>query len=145
MAREMAMQMLFQAELGGTPLALVLGSFDPVEYQNQLQREVAEPEEEPLPEGAEPAPSARPRGKTNAARAALLEPDETLRDAFDYARRLAEGVHGHMKEIDERIRGQADNWRFERMPAVDRNILRLAIYELEHENDVPKLVVLDEA
>ena len=148
MAREMAMQMLFQSELGGTPLPLVVGSFDPVEYQNQLQREVLEPEEEPLPEGAEPAPpekAARPRASLNAARAAMLEPDETLKDAFDYARRLAVGVHGHMKEIDARIRSQADNWRLERMPPVDRNILRLAIYELEHENDVPKLVVLDEA
>jgi len=158
MAREMAMQMLFQSELGSTPLPLVVGSFDPVEYLNQLQREVAEPEEEPLPEGATPTdpekavpPKAAPRRSEksrpsgSAARAALLEPDETLKDAFDYARRLAEGVHAHMKEIDTRIRSQADNWRLERMPPVDRNILRVAVYELEHENDVPKLVVLDEA
>src|SRR5262245_10877453 len=100
MAREMAMQMLFQSELGGTPLPLVVGSFDPVEYQNQLQREVAEPEEAPLPPGATPTKGAKPRSSVNAARAALLEPDETLKDAFDYARKLAEGVHGHMKEID---------------------------------------------
>jgi N utilization substance protein B len=153
MAREMAMQMLFQSELGGTPLPLVLGSFDPVEYQNQLQREISEPEEEPIPVGAMPVEPerAKPRAasrrptSTAAARAALLEPDETLKDAFDYARLLAEGVHAHMPEIDARIRSQADNWRLERMPPVDRNILRLAVYELEHQSDVPKLVVLDEA
>ncbi len=43
------------------------------------------------------------------------------------------------------IRGQADNWRLERMPAVDRNILRLAVYEMLYERDTPKLVVVDEA
>ena len=43
------------------------------------------------------------------------------------------------------IRGQADNWRLERMPAVDRNILRLAVYEMLFEMDIPKLVVVDEA
>jgi N utilization substance protein B len=153
MAREMAMQMLFQAELGGTPLPLVVSSFDPVEYLNQLQREIGEPEEIETDSADEslrtPKPAAKAAGRstpsTSAARAALLEPDETLKDAFDYARRLAEGVHGHQKEIDSRIRSQADNWRIERMPSVDRNILRLAVYELEHESDVPKLVVLDEA
>jgi transcription antitermination factor NusB len=143
MAREMAMQMLFQSELGGTPLPLVVGSFDPVEYLNQLQREVAEPDEEATAP-AKPV-AVRPSAARSAARAALLEPDESLKDAFEYARKLAEGVHVHQKEIDTRIRGQADNWRLERMPPVDRNILRLAIYELEHESDVPKLVVLDEA
>jgi transcription antitermination factor NusB len=148
MAREMAMQMLFQSELGGTPLPLVVGSFDPVEYLNQLQREVAEPDDPPVaPEPAAPAkpPAASRSAGRRAARAALLEPDESLKDAFDYARTLVQGVHVHLKEIDARIRGQADNWRLERMPPVDRNILRLAVYELEHESDVPKLVVLDEA
>ena len=43
------------------------------------------------------------------------------------------------------IREQAENWRLERMPAVDRNILRLAVFEFQHQEDVPKLVVIDEA
>jgi N utilization substance protein B len=51
----------------------------------------------------------------------------------------------HRERIDEMIRGQADNWRLERMPAVDRNILRLAVYEMLFETDIPKLVVVDEA
>ena len=67
------------------------------------------------------------------------------RDAFEYARRLVEGTVAHLEEIDGLLRDQADNWRLERMPAVDRNVLRLAVYELMHELDVPKLVVLDEA
>ena len=48
-------------------------------------------------------------------------------------------------EIDELIRSQTDHWRLERMPAVDRNILRLAVYEFLYQIDVPKLVVIDEA
>jgi N utilization substance protein B len=67
------------------------------------------------------------------------------REAFEYARRLVEGTVAHLEEIDGLLRAQADNWRLERMPAVDRNVLRLAVYELMHELDVPKLVVLDEA
>ena len=51
----------------------------------------------------------------------------------------------HQEKIDELIRSQADNWRLERMPPVDRNILRLAIYEMLFEKETPKLVVLDEA
>jgi N utilization substance protein B len=68
-----------------------------------------------------------------------------VREAFDHARALVEGTLAHREAIDELIRGQADNWRLERMPAVDRNILRLAVFELLHQDDVPKLVVLDEA
>ena len=49
------------------------------------------------------------------------------------------------EEVDRLIGRQAENWRLERMPAVDRNILRLAVFELLAEPDVPPLVVLDEA
>jgi transcription antitermination factor NusB len=142
MAREMAMQMLFQSDLGVTPVPLVVQSFDPLEYVSQLDRERLE---EPDPETGE-VPPPPPRKKSQDKRpAAPVAPDGELRDAFEYAKRLAEGVHEHLKEIDARIRAQADNWRLERMPSVDRNILRIAIYELEHEADVPKLVVVDEA
>jgi len=68
-----------------------------------------------------------------------------VEDAFDYAQVLVRGTVDHREEIDAMIRGQADNWRLERMPAVDRNILRLAIYEMLYEQDTPKLVVVDEA
>ena len=133
------MQMLFQSDLGNTPLPLVLKIFDPVDYVSQLARE---PEEE----GEESSsPPARPAALFPAPATSGLKPDAELEDAFSYACRIVEGVHHHLQEIDERIRAQADNWRLERMPSVDRNILRLAIYELAHETDVPKLVVLDEA
>jgi N utilization substance protein B len=63
----------------------------------------------------------------------------------DYARRLVVGTLEHRSEIDELITRQADNWRLERMPAVDRNILRMALYEIRHEPDTPAPVVIDEA
>jgi transcription antitermination factor NusB len=68
-----------------------------------------------------------------------------VEEAFQYAQRLVRGTVDHREEIDAMIRGQADNWRLERMPAVDRNILRLAIYEMLYERETPKLVVVDEA
>jgi N utilization substance protein B len=40
---------------------------------------------------------------------------------------------------------QADNWRLERMAVVDRNIIRMSVYEFLHEADTPKLVIIDEA
>ena len=62
-----------------------------------------------------------------------------------YAADLVRGVHAHQERIDELIAEHAQGWALERMPAVDRNILRLAVYEMLHENETPKLVVLDEA
>lgn len=57
---------------------------------------------------------------------------------------LARGTAGKSAEIDRQIETKAANWRLERMAVVDRNILRLAIYELGC-NEVPAPVVIDEA
>ncbi len=62
-----------------------------------------------------------------------------------FATELVEGTLDHMVEIDEALGRQTSNWRIERLAAVDRNILRLAIYELLHVPDTPPPVVLDEA
>ena len=43
------------------------------------------------------------------------------------------------------IQAQAENWRLSRMAGVDRNIIRMSIYEFLHESDTPKLVIIDEA
>ena len=65
-----------------------------------------------------------------------------LPDAFmeQLARGAAEGAAG----IDARIVAKSANWRLERMPAVDRNLLRLAVYEMSS-TDTPTAVVIDEA
>jgi len=63
----------------------------------------------------------------------------------EFATRIFKGTIEHLQEIDAMIVQQADNWRIERMAVVDRNIIRMSIYEFMHENDTPKLVIIDEA
>lgn len=57
---------------------------------------------------------------------------------------LAEGTWTHLAAIDEVIEAAATDWRLERMSAIDRNILRLATYELRY-TETPRGVVMDEA
>ena len=61
------------------------------------------------------------------------------------AEALALGTIGSVSAIDPLISACADNWRLERMAAVDRAILRLAVFELQRSGDVPHAVVIDEA
>jgi N utilization substance protein B len=63
----------------------------------------------------------------------------------DFAVGLVRGVISRIAELDSHLVDQADHWRLERMAAVDRNILRLALYELMFEGDTPPAVVIDEA
>ncbi len=63
----------------------------------------------------------------------------------EFASKIFQGTVIHLATIDEMITAQADNWRLSRMAAVDRNIIRMSIYEFLHENDTPKLVIIDEA
>jgi N utilization substance protein B len=58
---------------------------------------------------------------------------------------LVAGVGEHRDRIDELIAAHAIDWTLERMPAVDRNICRLAVYELLHRPDIPAAAVLSEA
>lgn len=62
-----------------------------------------------------------------------------------YANQLFEGAAAGTKATDELLRKHSKHWRVERMAAIDRNILRLAIYELRSGADTPAKVVLDEA
>jgi N utilization substance protein B len=63
----------------------------------------------------------------------------------EFAERLVRGVVERQEEIDARISVAADRWRLERMAIVDRNVLRLAVYELLFESVTPAAVVIDEA
>jgi N utilization substance protein B len=63
----------------------------------------------------------------------------------EYVREVVTGVAEHIDELDELIQRYAKNWDLERMPALDRAILRLATYELGHRPDVPRNVVINEA
>jgi N utilization substance protein B len=62
-----------------------------------------------------------------------------------FAETLVAGVSRHRDEIDRWIVTSAANWRLERMSLVDRNVLRLAVYELLHAPETPAAVVIDEA
>jgi transcription antitermination protein NusB len=64
--------------------------------------------------------------------------------AREFATRLAVGTLAHLAELDERIRSRAEHWRISRMAVVDRNILRLAVYEFLFE-PTPRTVAINEA
>ena len=65
--------------------------------------------------------------------------------ARDFSNKLALGAISRLEEIDDLIKRRAEHWRIKRMAVVDRNILRLAIYEFLYEADTPKTVVINEA
>lgn len=72
------------------------------------------------------------------------EDDPKLAPADEFMETLARGVSRRSAEIDELIAAKSANWRIERMPVVDRNILRLAIFEMQA-TDTPAAVAIDEA
>lgn len=126
MAREIALRMLYQIDLGGAGPETVFASFDSSDFLSEA------------PPKAIGKPVARTREQAEERRL-------QVEAALDHARTLVDGTCGAQAEIDQMIRQQADNWRLERMSPVDRNILRLAVYEMLNEVDVPKLVIMDEA
>jgi transcription antitermination factor NusB len=111
-AREMALQMLYQHELGGSALPEIFRSYDLYQY-------AAETSSRKMEKGSE--------------------------EAFELACKLVRGTVEAREDIDRRIAERAENWRIERMPAVDRNILRLAIHEYLSDPELPKVVAIDEA
>ena len=100
-AREFALQMLFQIDIGGSGIEDTLEPFWVDRRARGITRECAE--------------------------------------------RLVRGTILHQGEIDRLIGDSTKNWRVERMAGVDRNILRLAIYEFLFERETPSIVTIDEA
>ena len=72
------------------------------------------------------------------------EQSETRPEKDEFVEKLAKGVAASVADIDSRISKHAEHWRVERMPAVDRNVLRLAIYEMMA-LETPPPVAIDEA
>lgn len=122
-AREMAVQMLYQLEIGGRSPEDVFVCFDLDDYLRETEWPAVDGEPPPV------TPTLRAQGEA----------------AFAYAQRLVAGVVEHGDEINNRIRFHAENWRLERMPTIDRNILRVAIYEMLFREGIPKVVIVDEA
>ncbi len=128
LARERALKLLFQADVRGVDPRELLVKFDRQRGSLELLDEL-EPDEDQV------------------ARDEDLQVELTRRRRMpldDYTRTLVEGVAQHKASIDALLGEVAERWAVRRMPAVDRNLLRLAIYELA-EQDTPHAVVIDEA
>ena len=75
----------------------------------------------------------------------LLEETPTPKDSAEFARELVQGVLENWEQIDAVIREKAPAWPLEQVAVIDRNILRLAIYEIVIDNKVPMRAAINEA
>lgn len=125
-ARERAVQFLFQHDLNPpTDLDEALKGF----WDSQ-RAELLKAEKGPATWGQQPE---------------LPPPSAAEMEVRLFAEPLIRGVIAHRDECDEVISRHAKNWDLPRMAAVDRNILRLAIYEMLHREDIPPVVSINEA
>jgi N utilization substance protein B len=88
------------------------------------------------------------RGKASTDLLELRDVSEEGPDARpirEYTKILISGVDSHKRKIDELISTYAQGWDMDRLPAVDRNVLRIGIYEILWQEDVPDAVAIDEA
>lgn len=79
-------------------------------------------------------------GATLARRVATTDPPLN-----EYAVALVEGIVAHRERIDELVAGYASGWTLNRMPTVDRNVLRIGTFEILYRDDVPDAVAISEA
>lgn len=126
-ARARALKLLFQADLRGQDPAETLAAVAGDRAALQLLDDL-DPDE----------PAAIAVDVEEVDRHTRVEPLDA------YTRTLVEGVAGRMDELDQLIGRFAHKWTVARMPVVDRNILRMAVYEILHE-DTPPAIVIDEA
>jgi N utilization substance protein B len=125
LSRERALQVLYICDVRKQPAGDAIEEF----YHSLDSAEEAGPAEHWL-------------GESERAAAAARLPKKLKRDRF--MEELVRGTMGRVEEIDSRIGSHSEHWRLERMPAVDRNILRVAVHELM-EGATPYAVVIDEA
>jgi transcription antitermination protein NusB len=116
-SRQRALQVLYQWDMTKRPVEEAIRAF----YDTLDADKIAE---EPMEEADDEGPSTPGR-------------DEFMEE-------LAKGASEMAPDIDHRISEKSANWKLERMPIVDRNILRLGIYEMSRQ-DTPPAVVIDEA
>lgn len=86
----------------------------------------------------------RPRNLVDDLRV-FFEGLEEDRDYYDFAEDLIHGVIENSDDIDDKIKGLARNWDFDRIAKIDLAILRLAVYELLYRKDIPPVVTINEA
>ena len=122
-AREWALQFLFQSEFNQ---AESLDEGFQLFWQHQDEEPTANPRTPPIASPA--APQDRQRNK-----------------ARHFAEELARGVIAHHAEIDPLIAKHAENWEIDRMGTVDRNAMRIAVFEMLYRDDIPPVVSINEA
>jgi N utilization substance protein B len=71
--------------------------------------------------------------------------EELLGDVRPFTRELAEAVESHRDGLDAKIAGHARGWELKRIAPLELNVMRVALYEIEHSDDVPDEVAIDEA
>jgi len=77
--------------------------------------------------------------------ATFLQTQKLGPEVESFARALFEGAVSEVEALDRRLREHTEHWRLERMAAVDRNLLRVALYELLRHPETPPAVVINEA
>ncbi|MFT4260110.1 transcription antitermination factor NusB [Microbacterium sp.] len=82
---------------------------------------------------------------TLAAEAKRAASEPARQASWLYAREIVDGVIDHRDEIDEHITTHSRDWKLERMPAVDRALLRIGVWEIVYNDAVPTAVAIDEA
>jgi N utilization substance protein B len=70
---------------------------------------------------------------------------ELVAESRSFTKELAEGVEAHKAELDAAIARHAKGWELDRIAPLERNVMRVALYEIEHDEDVPTEVAIDEA
>ncbi|WP_300266676.1 transcription antitermination factor NusB [Microbacterium sp.] len=84
-------------------------------------------------------------GVTLAAEAKRAANEPARESSWLYAREIVDGIVDNQDEIDEQIVANSRDWKIERMPAVDRALLRIGVWEILHNDEVPTAVAIDEA
>jgi len=84
-------------------------------------------------------------GVTLAAEAQRAASEPAREASWLYAREIVDGIVDNQEEIDEQIVTNSRDWKLERMPAVDRALLRIGVWEILHNDEVPTAVAIDEA
>jgi transcription antitermination protein NusB len=85
------------------------------------------------------------RGNPEEAAATFWEGKKTSSESRAFAEQLVKGTLDHLDEIDAILREGLQHWRLPRIAAVDRSVLRMAIYELHFDRTTPPVVAIDEA
>lgn len=138
------MQALFQFDLRGSDYATELGGSVADVCRTELLASGASEDDDDLER------STRHEDSVESGKAALPKPprrklNSAEREIVDFATRLVEGTLEHRDAIDVKLQSVTRNWDLRRMAIVDRNVLRMSVYELMFCKDVPPKVAINEA